>query len=137
MTHKDMFVRAALESLKPHLEKMYDQAYSEAHRAASENIRSKLDVVLSGAIPQAFVDSTNHVVDAQTAALNRKGQETVRESVLRVIRESRGGVLPKDIVAATGLNNNSVRGMLWSLNKEGQLAKNDQEKWVLKQDLFG
>jgi hypothetical protein len=103
----------------------------EAYRIGREDMRRELMALLSpsdGAPNIGPLPGTD-VAIARTSAKAPPG--TVRPAIVKMIVES-SGVSTEQILAATGFKENSVRGTLSTLHKEGKIARNAQGHWIKK-----
>jgi DeoR/GlpR family transcriptional regulator of sugar metabolism len=69
------------------------------------------------------------IANAQTSTKAPPG--TVRPAIVKMIEQS-PGVSTEQILAATGFKENSVRGTLSTLHKEGKITRNAQGYWIKK-----
>jgi predicted HTH transcriptional regulator len=102
----------------------------EAYEIGRQDMRRELMELLSpndGAPTRLHYDS-----DASDAAAPKKTKAppgTVRPAIVKMIEES-SGVSTDEILTATGFKENSVRGTLSTLKKEGKITHNAQGYWI-------
>jgi hypothetical protein len=118
----------------PGLAKLADSAAAntaslmrEAYEMGREDMRRELMALLS---PSRAIDParTTVVLDTAVLAQTKAPPGTVRPAILRMIEQS-PGVSTDRILVATGFKENSVRGTLSTLAKEGKI-KRDLRGWI-------
>jgi hypothetical protein len=97
----------------------------EAYEMGREDMRRELMALLS---PSSDTVSLHGSVTAMARTSTKAPPGTVRPAILRMIAES-SGVSTDQILVATGFKENSVRGTLSTLAKEGKI-KRDLTGWI-------
>jgi predicted Rossmann fold nucleotide-binding protein DprA/Smf involved in DNA uptake len=127
-------------SVIPQLEKLASTATAdiarllkEVYDMGREDMRRELMALLSpergGAVALVEEVHVPNIANARTSTKAPPG--TVRPAILKMIEQS-PGVSTDQILAATGFKENSVRGTLSTLHKEGKIARNAQGYWIKK-----
>jgi hypothetical protein len=126
------------QSMIPHLEKISSTATAEiarlvreAYELGREDMRRELVALLSPASGDAVtLVGEVHVPNIASARTSTKAPPgTVRPAILKMIEQS-PSVSTEQILVATGFKENSVRGTLSTLHKEGKIKRNAQGCWI-------
>jgi hypothetical protein len=124
--------------LPPSLENIGSQATADmarllvqAYMIGREDMRRELMVLLApkGEKPAPPFPDTNIAV---ASAPIKAPPGTVKPAILRMV-ETSPGLLTEQIISATGFKENSVRGTLSTLLKQGKIERNGAY-WVKKAD---
>jgi hypothetical protein len=125
-------------SLIPQLDKLAVRATADiaslirdAYEMGREDMRRELVALLSPASGDAVaLVGEVHVPNIASARTSTKAPPgTVRPAILKMIEQS-PSVSTEQILAATGFKENSVRGTLSTLHKEGKIKRNAQGCWI-------
>lgn len=114
---------AQLASLKKNARKLPEDGTA----VAAAQLRAKLKGVLDD--PPQPSPGGNQASDGDTDA-KRAARGTVLPLVIGALRENPQGLRPREIAEKTGLNENSVRGLLNRLATEGKTTKVG-DSWIL------
>jgi hypothetical protein len=103
----------------------------EAYELGREDMRRELMALLSRESGDAVaLVGEVHVPNIANARVSTKAPPgTVRPAIVKMI-EGSPGVSTEQILTATGFKENSVRGTLSTLHKEGKIARNAQGYWI-------
>jgi hypothetical protein len=118
----------ALDKLAVRATTNIDALILEAYEIGREDMRRELMALLSPSrasdhvAPSVFVDGG--------VVANKEPPGTVRPAILSMI-ESSNGIQVAEIIRATGFKENSVRGTVSTLAKEGKIFRN-LNGWVAK-----
>jgi hypothetical protein len=106
----------------------------KAYEMGREDMRRELMALLSPSARDGVeaTTPTSYGYDAAVARAPAKAPPgTVRPAIVKMIELS-SGVSTEQILAATGFKENSVRGTLSTLHKEGKIERNAQGYWIKK-----
>lgn len=117
----------AADALRPLIEEAFAAGKDEGRREAADEFKAKIGAIL-GEESAPSKPSTPSVTGAPDEEA-RAPSGTVKPAVLRLIRESQGGITTTEITRLTGFKHNSIRGTLWGLQKEGKITKRGN-RWV-------
>ena len=125
------------EAIRPIIEeavnKSYDDGKSVGDREAAARIKARLtDLLGSAAASDAPVKSSLTVSDENRQASTedeRATPGTVKPAILKAIQEAPDGMTTREIADKTGFKYNSVRGTVWTLQKERAIVKADGSRW--------
>jgi hypothetical protein len=124
--------------LIPDLEKIASRATAdiarllrEAYELGRGDMRRELMALLSPASGNtvATVGEVHVATIASVRTSTKAPPGTVRPAIFKMIEES-SGVSTDQILTATCFKENSVRGTLSTLHKEGKIARNAQGYWI-------
>ncbi len=103
----------------------------DAYEMGREDMRRELVALLSPSAREGVETTTiAYGYDAAVARAPAKAPPgTVRPAIVKMIEES-SGVSTDQILTATGFKENSVRGTLSTLHKEGKIARNQEGHWI-------
>jgi hypothetical protein len=104
----------------------------EAYEIGREDMRRELVALLSPSRAEGVESTTITFYNADAAVARSPAKAppgTVRPAIVKMI-EGSSGVSTEQILAATGFKENSVRGTLSTLHKEGKIARNAQGYWI-------
>lgn len=130
----------AISVLERKLEEAYKAGFERGREQAASEFRAKLEQVFTApsAASQAPADFVmgSFGTSVVTEQDERAAPGTIKPAIIAALRSHPEGLFRREIVDLTGIKPNSVRGTLWQLQKESQITKNDNDKWVLKGSLF-
>lgn len=134
-------VRAAIEAAYA---KGFDAGKKQGERDASAGLKAKLASILGAdeiteapqgpACTEINVPLSLSSESPQGDETERAAPGTVKPVILSTIANSRG-MTTKEIVETTGFKHNSVRGTLWTLQRDGAIQKDDRGRWVAVTDI--
>jgi len=146
MTDINELLASAETALKAAVEAAYKSGFDDGKKAgereASAGLKSRLAALFADEDSAAegsstkIQDSLTGSGDGETTdAADRAAPGTVKPVVLDVVARANNGVSTKDIERATKFKYNSIRGTLWTLQKEGAIERNLDGKWVAVQSV--
>ena len=131
------------EKLRELISEAYQAGYSagllQGERDAAAKLQSKLMELFEGGVGSPSTKENSLLTfpedsDAKPGSEERVAPGTVKPAILSLLRGSQRGLSVRQIEDATGFKHNSVRGTIWTLQKEGQVFRGEGGRWHAKPD---
>ena len=128
--------KAALASFQEAMQQSFDkghkEGYAEGFDAGFVAAQKEIMAMISGIGRRHGVEKIENKQIQQKIEADdeRAAPGTIKPAILKIIQEHPEGLSKSQIVIMTGIKPNSVRGTLWSLNKEGEITKGGRDLWI-------
>ncbi|EJJ24617.1 hypothetical protein [Rhizobium sp. CF142] len=129
--------KAAFDSFQTAMQDSFDkgrkEGYAEGFDAGFIAAQKEIMAMISGIGKHRSAEKIENrqIQNEETDSDDgRAAPGTVKPAILKLIQEHPEGLSKSQIVMMTGIKPNSVRGTLWSLNKEGHIKKSGRDLWV-------